>query len=344
MKKYFFASVLCALISSIGLALPPIPPIRNVRPLLTEEPSLPSPCLTTSCKGRLVLTSAQKVVYYRTHSLNAANASITRAIVVVHGTSRTADSYFRYLVSTTKTAGKLDSTIIIAPHFIIKADPHGSNDIYWSGDGWKQGDAALNHGPSSFEVMDRIMEALGRQDIFPNLQEITVTGFSAGGQFTQRFMSASVTEPKLTGLQVQYLVGAPSTFMYLNQYRPVKGSTTKFTVPTSCSGYNDYKYGLLHRNNYMSAVTSAQIIGQHTNRRVTIIVGDQDTGNEDLDRTCEANWQGLNRYKRSVTFKNFLDKYFVTYPLQHTELVVVPGVAHSANQIYNSEQARSILF
>src|SRR5215468_3299556 len=53
---------------------------------------------------------------YTTYSLATPNPAITRAFVMVHGTGRDADNYFRTATAAAFLAGALDDTVVISPH------------------------------------------------------------------------------------------------------------------------------------------------------------------------------------------------------------------------------------
>ena len=77
--------------------------------------------------------------------------------------------------------------------------------------------------------MDRLLAALDDKARFPALKEIVVAGHSAGGQYVQPTLSALV----------RYLVANPSSYLYLEPWRPVNGNPAEL-----CPGFNKYKYGL----------------------------------------------------------------------------------------------------
>ena len=105
--------------------------------------------------------------------------------------------------------------------------------------------------------------------------------------------------------------------------------------------FDDYAYGLKKRNLYMSRPDEDEIRTNVARRRVTVFVGDADTGSEDLDQTCSANLQGPNRYTRGVAYFGFLRQF---YPGAGQELVVIPGVAHDHRLMYDSPLGRKVLF
>ena len=58
-----------------------------------------------------------RALVYRTHSLEARNEGITRALIVVHGQGRDANNYFRHVLAAAFLAGALENTVLISPRF-----------------------------------------------------------------------------------------------------------------------------------------------------------------------------------------------------------------------------------
>src|SRR5471032_1333757 len=83
-----------------------------------------APCTTASaaCTEMVgVGASPGRTLVYRTYPLQAKNASITRALVVIHGLGRDADGYYRHALAGWFLAGALGDTLIIAPRFASNA-------------------------------------------------------------------------------------------------------------------------------------------------------------------------------------------------------------------------------
>ena len=58
-----------------------------------------------------------RLLVYRTFSLAQKNASVTRALVAIHGGGLNVDNYFRSVTAAAFLANALDDTIVIAPRF-----------------------------------------------------------------------------------------------------------------------------------------------------------------------------------------------------------------------------------
>jgi hypothetical protein len=107
---------------------------------------------------------------------------------------------------------------------------------------------------------------LNDPSLFPNLQKITITGHSDGGQFTQRYATGNRKDGTVSA-SVNYVIANPGSYLYLDNRRLPKGETcfedgtcmaaftTNWDPDNACAdSYNSYKYGLDGRTyGYMSA-------------------------------------------------------------------------------------------
>lgn len=284
------------------------------------------------------------VLVWRTHALQSGVAAgVERAYIMVHGTNRNAEDYFRWALGSTAVAGKLDSTVVVAPHFKARTasgrgDEVAPGEWYWTNDGWKAGEAALNGKVTSYEVMDRILACFNDAARFPDLKEVVVAGHSAGGQYVQRYAATNAMEPKML-VAVRYVVANPSSYVYLNELRLRIGATcsekggctgpfVKYWDAANCTTYNDYRYGLEKLTGYAARTPAEKIREQFARRKVTYLVGELDTRTDDpnLDKTCPANAQGANRRERGTIFWNYMKSQ---YGAAH-EFAMAPGCGHSA--------------
>jgi hypothetical protein len=311
--------------------------------------SAQTPCVSaqgTTCRGEITLEGGWRLPYWRTYALGSSSIKVVRAIIVIHGVNRNADSYFGYLVEAARLENQLDTTLIIAPHFQNWMDDPADDEIFWSDGQWKQGDRSVNAGRvSSFAVVDEIIARLANRSTFPNLTHIVITGHSAGGQFTNRYAAGSHAQNVLPDYAFQYVVTNPSSCLYLRTERPILSdpNMNAFSVPDTSCRFNDYRYGLDNRNAYMGAISAGAIQSQYRSRYVTYLLGSKDTeeSDDDLDESCAANFQGFNRFERGNWFSSFLQRFF---PSNTHRRVTVPNVGHSAYLMYTSDQGRSVLF
>ncbi len=299
------------------------------------------PCTDPAdCRGRLTFSTGKKIPYYRNFPLNIRNVRITRAIIVIHGTNRNADDYFKYVVNAAAAEGKLESTLILAPQFQAKADNPRQGEHLWEKD-WRGG-ASSQGTPrfSSFSVIDEIYRKITATGYFKNLKVIILAGHSAGGQFVNRY-AAGGRGPGTPGVRTLFLVMNPSSYLYIDGRRYVRGGG--FVVPKSAApGYNTYKYGLISLNSYMQAQGIETIVSNITGRRTYYLAGTRDTGEKNLDKRPQAVFQGKTRYDRWKKYRSYT-KLFPGWP-ENAVFLTVNGIGHSGEKMFNSYEAKKILF
>ena len=156
-------------------------------------------------------------------------------------------------------------------------------------DDWRGGGDAVGTAVSSFDVVDRIMEMLSDVRLYPALKRVVLVGFSAGGQFTGRYVATGKC-PLRKELAVDFAVIAPSTELRLDP------DTT-------------WHYGLKDRPRYSAKLTEADIRRNLASRRVWRGCGTADVTRGSLDVSPPAMQQGKNRYDRFTNFKEYLKGY-----------------------------------
>ncbi len=345
---------------------------------------IPTPCDTASdpypvdraasnCRSTLELPGDVDMYYYRNYALSPGRAGrrayIQRAVIVQHGAGRTGYSYFNSMMDAAQSAGADRNTIIIAPHFQTDDDLTDCSDdgeclaevpddrAYWGSGGWKTGyDSHDATETSSFAVTDFIiMEHLANREWYPNLEEVIITGHSAGGQFVQRYaVGTEVDRWRSTShLDFRFIVANPSSYVYLDERRwdgrtknPVctlNGERYVFSTPEAadCGNYNEYRYGPedLDEDHYMAAVSLERWRTNYRGREVTYLMGDEDVSQTaeptNLDTTCRAQFQGMCRYDRGVIYQAYMDTFWT--PHSH-DFVRVRGVGHSGGGMYRSTE------
>jgi hypothetical protein len=328
-----------SLLLAIGLGA-----CRGITDAGTGAPAESGACTSAvpGCLERISIGAGLRFPVYRTHAIATGDGGVSRAIIVVHGVDRDADAYFNTMVQALRTAGVLDSVVVVAPHFQTLEDGPRSDEPYWSSEGWKRGDLSDAASPltrtSSFAVIDSLIRALTDRSRFPRLKSIVLTGHSAGGQLTHRYAGVG---PGAEGLSVaiRFVVANPSSYLWLRGERPAGAG---FAIPdtSACPGWDDWPYGLRNRNSYAKTPDDATIRSRLTTRDVRVLVGDADTLTANLDMSCEGNLQGARRYDRGRALVRFMGLYFASNG--HRESVVL-GVGHSSTAMYGSAAGQAAL-
>ena len=291
--------------------------------------------------------------YYSNLSLNEVHDDTKLAIVVLHGASRNADDYYDRMYAVVNGVG-MDSTIIIAPQFLRTGDldVHNLSEdvLYWTNTtnwtaGYTSGNTSNHNRPftiSSYSIMDTLLYRLAMNN--PILNQMVFVGFSAGGQFVNRYVGGNDVTDRIFqefNLSMRYIVGSPSSYLYMNDERRIEGTVDQFAVPSGCSGYNDYKYGLDDLNNYMSTAGSDSIRIRYSRREVIYLIGGSDNeGTTD----CQSMAQGNHRYERSIIYFNYLQYYFSSEILGRHQHAIIPNIDHDSYNIFKSACGRKALF
>ena len=277
------------------------------------------------------------VPLYTSQSYEVSSPDIKRAVIVIHGSNNNADDYFDYV---SDSIGDTDGVIILAPQFAEAENNPDVDQLFWSS-GWRQcnrSDISLPWRIPSCEVIDQLIDSL--YTTFPNLDSVVISGFSAGGQFVNRYAAANNDNRN------RYIVGAPSSYLYFSDIRP--DGLGGFSVPvtaSSCPTYNDYKFGLnnLSVTNYMDLVGASELINRYGQARITYMIGSNDTDPLDssMDQDCESELQGAYRVSRMQNFYDYLELIYGADVYNRHKMEIVDGYAHESQYIFGSTQGRN---
>jgi hypothetical protein len=318
----------------------------------SSAPAAAAPCTTATdnCTEWVPLGSgAARSLIYRSQPLTVVNASITRALVMVHGAGRDANNYFRTAVAAAFLANALDDTIVIAPRFASRdagcQDLLAADEVSWScnGDSWRSGGvSSSNTSLTSYDFADELLRRLARKEVFPNLRRIVVAGHSAGGQFANRYEMANRVHESL-GVPVVYVVANPSSYAYLEPVR-LSGDGKEFRPfgdGRNCTTYDNWPYGLQKRTGYASKLSDGQLREQLVSRPTTYLVGELDTlPLAGFDSSCPAMAQGPNRLSRGQAFGRYVTERLGA---KHTTMVV-PLCGHNARCMFTADAVLPLLF
>lgn len=305
-----------------------------------------APCLSSkNCKAKFY-SKENYLTYYSTYSLKKKNTSIKRLVVVVHGALRNGDDYFNDTALAAKKFGLLDSVMVLAPHFRKVTDEREEGEHYWGRrwyTKWKYGYRSEDSDKiSSFEIIDNLLLSIDRSNKFPNLKEIVITGHSAGGQFTQRYAVATKVATNLRQ-NLTIVPSNPSSYMFLDEarYEFSDANYVEKEIDGSCNEYNHYIYGPIDRASYMANMSVPQLVKNFAKQKVIYLMSEEDKGIDSLDRSCEANLQGKNRFERAQNFYYYVKKHITA---DNHRFLSIPGIGHEHVDVYESEEAKEVVF
>ena len=337
-------------------------------------PAAPCTAAEARCTQFVTLKGGPaRSMVYTTYPLDKPNPNVRRALVMVHGTNRNADRYFRSATSAAFLAGALEDSIVIAPR-IASADGScrdtlETNEVSWScgGDSWRSGGVSpSNKDLTSFDFMDELLKTLANKKAFPNLFAIVVAGHSAGGQFVARYEMANKVHDTL-GVHVSYVVANPSSYAWPDSTRPLpvddataenaalgwKTETphTSFsygpyqpsgTCANSARTYDRWPFGLTERTSgYTAGIPDDQLKKQLVSRPTTYLLSQVDTlplGG--FDSSCNAMAQGATRRARGEAYAKFVNE---TLGAKHAVLVI-PECGHNDRCVYTTDEVLRVIF
>jgi pimeloyl-ACP methyl ester carboxylesterase len=107
----------------------------------------------------------------------------------------------------------------------------------------------------------------------------------------------------------------------------------------NCDGYNDYKYGLENRYGYAKSISKQNIRLRLTNRPVVFLLGQEDTERSwSLDKSCEVEVQGKNRYARGLLYKHHLTSISKGVHSPNHQWAAIAGVGHDSSEMLTHER------
>ena len=324
-------------------------------------PSMAPTASAKICPDRFTMSrdgSGRDVALCASVDLAAGDPAATRLVIIIHGDARNARTYFDDVV---RSADASDATgvVILAPQFTTRGDLRRadvSDDVLvWSAEGWKSGEPSRGDDEdrrfSSFEVIDRLIEAIVEGGSFPSLRAIVIAGHSAGGQFVNRYAAGMTLDGRLRALDitVSFVVANPSSYLYFDARRVDDSGVVDEPSRSDredCPGYDRYKYGLEGRASYLAAFGRREIRDRYASRVVTYVAGALDTDPDDpsFDRSCEGRLQGPTRLARARAYHTYLGATFDAEVMEHHRLIVVPDIGHDGGAILNDPLVRPLLF
>ena len=283
---------------------------------------------------------------FTSHALESTNEELKRLIVVIHGAGLNARKSFdtgKKIVDAFEDSK--DQYLVVAPQFLEGIEPEETGLLFW-GRQWRSGGVSiseeLNEGlptVSSYEVMDKLIRAVTENN--PNINLVIMLGHSAGGPFVARYAAINKSHDVLRkqGVSIHYVIANPSSYLYLDatRYRfNSNGEILKHSIADlrSCQNYNNYKYGLKQPYGYAETIPKRTIIADFTTRSVFFLLGSEDKERSwSLDKSCEVEVQGKNRYERGLLYQHHLNAFTKNGPHSEHHWMIIPGVGHDSDKM-----------
>jgi pimeloyl-ACP methyl ester carboxylesterase len=251
-------------------------------------------------------------------------------LIMLHGRLRNAMVYYHTAIS---AVAARPGWLVASPQFLAEVDiaAHrlSPRTLRWGLTDWMGGDAAIAPSPqNTFAVLDALLDRLARR--LPALRRLVVAGHSGGAQVAQRYSLLADEHPN-----THYVIANPSSYAFLDSRRP---------EPTDqCPEFDRWKYGLSGLPDYCHGWTREQLAARYAKRRVTYLLGadDTDSAHPALDNTAAARCQGPHRRARGEAFYTALK---IRFPDCRHKLRIVPGVGHDGFGIFTSTDGIETLF
>jgi hypothetical protein len=332
-----------------------------ISPMFAQAQDEKPQAIERACPNVFSFSKHSKIYSFRyasNHSISAPNNKIRQLVIYIHGARRNGQDYYEWGEKAVNAAHKQEETLFFSPQFNSEKDledhKHDATHLFWVKNNWRIGDESVSSEKrvmadsfSSFSLIDSVIARACNKKLFPNLKRITVVGHSAGGQFVSRYVGMTPLPNVLTTYQFNFIVMNPSTYLYLDERRPVQSDKgLVFIKPnsTDCSSFNDYPRGMDKLNPYAAQVGVETITKQFLNRDISYILGEKDVNMNDssLDKSCEGNMQGRFRLERGQFYYAYLQLFAKNKQVHQMD--VVPDVAHDGDKMINSHAARMFLF
>lgn len=314
------------------------------------EYTIVEPCTTgdNNCLETIPITSFEgrtaNFNFYRNYPImndTAIWGNIKQAVFVIHGQNRDANNYFSHLTSSLNQTGLIDSTLLISPQFKNNSQV-GPGELFWPND-WRDGALSGNVSVkiSTYSIMDSLIEIISNKEQFPFLEKIIITGHSSGALFTQTYALASEIEIDYE-FSFEYIVANSQYFYYPEdvRYNPTTGN---FTTPTTCEEFNEWPYGFESAVEYIASKNREDLNQSFKSKKITYLLGTKDTQTSGTLNTnsCAAVLLGEHRFNRGENMHLFMETF---YPNEHQhEKVLVEGVGHNGNSMYNSNSYKELM-
>ena len=269
--------------------------------------------------------------------------TVTSALVVMHGYPHDAVNTLEAASQAAEGLAGADSVPIIAPFFQLplrltsRCSSQGlpvsqPGDALWDCHSWLDGGKDRAKAVGAFQATDQLLAHLKQK--WPDLRQVTLAGFSAGGQFVQHY--AGFAKPP-SGLHMSYVISDPGSWLYFDAIYPT----------THCPQAGQWKYGLGKMPPELEE-QAGQARERYRRADITYLEGAEDRGKgagrdyRILDKSCAAMLQGTYRLDRGIHYARY-DREMLA-PLTPHRLYIVAGCDHKVGCVFPSAEGKRALF
>ncbi|KAJ9480088.1 hypothetical protein PHBOTO_003875 [Pseudozyma hubeiensis] len=337
------------------------------------KPKVPSGARLTSIS---VGSDSHELAVYWTR--NPSNDHAKQAFVMIHGRNRNGGDYWKTMNDILDSAVKDNyssadkNAIVVAPQFYsekLNKGQYKKHELAWDDiNAWQAGEAAIHPSgtkESSFDALDAFFDEFSNRTKYPALEELVFVGHGGGGQLINRY-GIVAKEMSSASLSVRFIAGDPSSSAYFTEDRPT--TNPSIASKSTCPLYNTWRYGFTNFTGTLDGLkTPQEYFAQNVKRDVRYIVGNDDTA-KNGDQYCMAILQGgVARRDRNLAWWKYINMLARTNEdvsglpgnltlaslpdwsnlsggqLSHT-LTVIEGATHNADEVFGSQQGRTVLF
>jgi hypothetical protein len=261
---------------------------------------------------------------------------------------------------------------LFVPQFLNPEDVPEKQDtlLRWVGGGWIYGgDSVVDPTPgvflkprnlNAYAVMDFVLLAISRRELFPDLERVVIAGSGAGADFVQRYAALGTAADILTAdqISVRYVAANAWSYLYFDKTRwiepkddPVtrRAQEAVFAEPAkdSCAVSNAWPYGFESMPAYGKTQGENEIRLRYDRRNVIYLVGKEAVkdAEDSSPSACALRLQGKNISSRAQTYFSHLRKLYSEEAIARGQrFYLVPELDEVAEALWLSPCGLSSLF
>lgn len=288
---------------------------------------------------------------------------VKRAVIVLPGKPRDSWKYVNLVYNTLSYAISQpdqfhinpNEVLLLAPVVLNLDDVNAGgvvdNWIAYKGSNWQMGGSShhpnLTRSVTFYAVLDKMIDKLMNQTLYPNLNQVVVAGHSLGGQATMRY--ALTRKQRHYDSNVRFWFGNPGSLTWLTNStetpRPLpspvlpEGETCAETVDRWPYGLgNRSSLGKYARTRVFEDVPATVELFRWRNVHHGMALLDNGAG----DTHCEAQYQGYNHLQRSSNFVMSLANMSDGWPVNHS-ISYIAGVSHQDYEMLAATQTMNYI-